>query len=159
MEICAKEEWRGGPTQTNCWTRLSKLRDFQRERERAAEQDGWVKMREKEQQCDPTEFMIILLKHMPAMVKLCCVSVHECGQTARFCCFPCIKVCECVCWQGFEVVKGNFSRTFLRVDYHKIADIPAGACNISIKETIKSRNYLGTHTYTHKHTHKPTYCI
>lgn len=57
----------------------------------------------------------------------------------------------CVCWQGFEVVKGNFSRTFLRVGYHKIAEIPAGACNISIQETVKSRNYLGTHR--HKSTH------
>ncbi|XP_053182470.1 thrombospondin type-1 domain-containing protein 4 [Scomber japonicus] len=48
--------------------------------------------------------------------------------------------------KGFEVVKGNFSRTFLRVDYHKIAEIPAGACNISIRETIKSRNYLALQT-------------
>ncbi|XP_028284308.1 thrombospondin type-1 domain-containing protein 4 [Parambassis ranga] len=44
--------------------------------------------------------------------------------------------------EGFEVVKGNFSRTFLRIGYHKIVEIPAGACNISIQETIKSRNYL-----------------
>ncbi|XP_069553252.1 thrombospondin type-1 domain-containing protein 4 [Brachyistius frenatus] len=44
--------------------------------------------------------------------------------------------------EEFEVVKGNFSRTFLRVGYHKIVEIPAGACNISIMETIKSRNYL-----------------
>ncbi|XP_047434723.1 thrombospondin type-1 domain-containing protein 4 [Mugil cephalus] len=44
--------------------------------------------------------------------------------------------------QGFEVVRGNFSRTFLRVGYHKIAEIPAGARNISIQETVKSRNYL-----------------
>ncbi|XP_030003644.1 thrombospondin type-1 domain-containing protein 4 isoform X2 [Sphaeramia orbicularis] len=44
--------------------------------------------------------------------------------------------------KGYEVVKGNFSRTFLRVGYHKIAEVPAGACNISIQETIKSRNYL-----------------
>ncbi|XP_029948847.1 thrombospondin type-1 domain-containing protein 4-like [Salarias fasciatus] len=48
--------------------------------------------------------------------------------------------------KGFEVVKGNFSRTFLRVGYHKIVEIPAGACNISIQETIKSRNYLALQT-------------
>ncbi|KAF3852129.1 hypothetical protein F7725_005484 [Dissostichus mawsoni] len=48
--------------------------------------------------------------------------------------------------KGFEVVKGNFSRTFLRVGYHKITEIPAGACNISIQETIKSRNYLALQT-------------
>ncbi|XP_041640022.1 thrombospondin type-1 domain-containing protein 4 [Cheilinus undulatus] len=50
--------------------------------------------------------------------------------------------------EGFEVVKGNFSRVFLRVGYHKIAEIPAGARNISIQETIKSRNYLALRTYT-----------
>uniref|UniRef100_A0A3B4HB48 ADAMTS/ADAMTS-like Spacer 1 domain-containing protein n=1 Tax=Pundamilia nyererei TaxID=303518 RepID=A0A3B4HB48_9CICH len=49
---------------------------------------------------------------------------------------------SCICWQQFEVVKGNFSRTFLHVGYHKIAEIPAGACNISIQETKKSQNYL-----------------
>uniref|UniRef100_A0A3Q4MX47 ADAMTS/ADAMTS-like Spacer 1 domain-containing protein n=1 Tax=Neolamprologus brichardi TaxID=32507 RepID=A0A3Q4MX47_NEOBR len=49
---------------------------------------------------------------------------------------------SCMCWQQFEVVKGNFSRTFLHVGYHKIAEIPAGACNISIQETKKSQNYL-----------------
>ena len=54
---------------------------------------------------------------------------------------------ECVCWQGFEVVRGNFSHTFLHVGYHKIAEIPAGACNISIQETKKSRNYLGTNAF------------
>nr|XP_046234510.1 thrombospondin type-1 domain-containing protein 4 [Scatophagus argus] len=48
--------------------------------------------------------------------------------------------------EGFQVVKGNFSRLFLRVGYHKIAEIPAGACNISIQETIKSRNYLALQT-------------
>uniref|UniRef100_A0A3B5B2D7 ADAMTS/ADAMTS-like Spacer 1 domain-containing protein n=1 Tax=Stegastes partitus TaxID=144197 RepID=A0A3B5B2D7_9TELE len=48
--------------------------------------------------------------------------------------------------EGLEVVKGNFSRTFLRVGYHKIAEIPAGAGNISIQETIKSRNYLALQT-------------
>ncbi|XP_035515623.1 thrombospondin type-1 domain-containing protein 4 [Morone saxatilis] len=48
--------------------------------------------------------------------------------------------------EGFQVVKGNFSRIFLRVGYHKIAEIPAGACNISIQETIKSRNYLALQT-------------
>ncbi|CAJ1052152.1 thrombospondin type-1 domain-containing protein 4-like [Xyrichtys novacula] len=50
--------------------------------------------------------------------------------------------------QEFEVVKGNFSRIFLRVGYHKIAEIPAGARNISIQETIKSRNYLALRTQT-----------
>ncbi|KAI4832776.1 hypothetical protein KUCAC02_015725 [Chaenocephalus aceratus] len=48
--------------------------------------------------------------------------------------------------KGVEVVKGHFSRTFLRVGYHKITEIPAGACNISIQETIKSRNYLALQT-------------
>ncbi|XP_033479643.1 thrombospondin type-1 domain-containing protein 4 [Epinephelus lanceolatus] len=48
--------------------------------------------------------------------------------------------------EGFHVVKGNFSRTFLRIGYHKIAEIPAGARNISIRETIKSRNYLALQT-------------
>lgn len=46
----------------------------------------------------------------------------------------------------YEIVRGNFSRTFLRVGYHKIAEIPAGACNISIQENIKSRNYLALQT-------------
>ncbi|XP_040002820.1 thrombospondin type-1 domain-containing protein 4 [Xiphias gladius] len=50
--------------------------------------------------------------------------------------------------EGFEVVKGNFSRTFLHVGYHKIAEIPAGARNINIQETIKSRNYLALQTQT-----------
>ncbi|XP_072319730.1 thrombospondin type-1 domain-containing protein 4-like [Eucyclogobius newberryi] len=45
-----------------------------------------------------------------------------------------------------EMVRGNFSRTFLRVGYHKIAEIPAGAFNMSIKETVKSRNYLALQT-------------
>ncbi|XP_041789900.1 thrombospondin type-1 domain-containing protein 4 [Chelmon rostratus] len=48
--------------------------------------------------------------------------------------------------EGFQVVKGNFSRTFLRVGYHKIAEIPVGAQNISIRETVKSRNYLALQT-------------
>ncbi|XP_044045713.1 thrombospondin type-1 domain-containing protein 4 isoform X2 [Siniperca chuatsi] len=48
--------------------------------------------------------------------------------------------------EGFQVVKGNFSRIFLRVGYHKIAEIPAGARNISIRETRKSRNYLALQT-------------
>ncbi|XP_058497507.1 thrombospondin type-1 domain-containing protein 4 [Solea solea] len=47
-----------------------------------------------------------------------------------------------------EVVKGNFSRTFLRVGYHKIAEIPAGARNITVQETVKSRNYLALQTQT-----------
>lgn len=47
------------------------------------------------------------------------------------------------------MVKGNFSRHFLRVGYHKIVEIPAGAQNISILETLKSRNYLGTHIQAH----------
>uniref|UniRef100_A0A3B4WFG1 ADAMTS/ADAMTS-like Spacer 1 domain-containing protein n=1 Tax=Seriola lalandi dorsalis TaxID=1841481 RepID=A0A3B4WFG1_SERLL len=62
--------------------------------------------------------------------------------------FVCITACQCVCWQQYEVVKGNFSRTFLRVGYHKIAEIPAGARNISIQETVKSRNYLALQTKT-----------
>ncbi|XP_054635015.1 thrombospondin type-1 domain-containing protein 4 [Dunckerocampus dactyliophorus] len=47
---------------------------------------------------------------------------------------------------GFQVLKGHFSRTFLRVGYHKIVEIPAGAYNISIRETKKSRNYLALKT-------------
>ncbi|XP_074538921.1 thrombospondin type-1 domain-containing protein 4 [Halichoeres trimaculatus] len=50
--------------------------------------------------------------------------------------------------EGYEVVKGNFSRIFLRVGYHKIAEIPEGARNITIQETIKSRNYLALRTQT-----------
>uniref|UniRef100_UPI003AAA4393 thrombospondin type-1 domain-containing protein 4 n=1 Tax=Centroberyx gerrardi TaxID=166262 RepID=UPI003AAA4393 len=48
--------------------------------------------------------------------------------------------------EGYEVVKGNFSQLFLSVGYHKIAEIPAGARNITIQETIKSRNYLALRT-------------
>ncbi|XP_038579842.1 thrombospondin type-1 domain-containing protein 4-like, partial [Micropterus salmoides] len=48
--------------------------------------------------------------------------------------------------ERFQVVKGNFSRIFLHVGYHKVAEIPAGARNISIQETIKSRNYLALQT-------------
>ncbi|XP_075886666.1 thrombospondin type-1 domain-containing protein 4 [Nelusetta ayraudi] len=44
--------------------------------------------------------------------------------------------------ERFQVVRGNFSRYFLRVGYHKIAEIPSGARNISVQETVKSRNYL-----------------
>nr|XP_061791976.1 thrombospondin type-1 domain-containing protein 4 [Nerophis lumbriciformis] len=52
---------------------------------------------------------------------------------------------------GFKLVKGNFSRMFLRVGYHKIAEIPSGAFNISIRETKKSRNYLALQTSSGKH--------
>lgn len=62
------------------------------------------------------------------------------------CIFVCTKMNEYVCFQEFVVVRGNFSHTFLHVGYHKIAEIPAGACNISIQETKKSQNYLGTRT-------------
>ncbi|XP_061576385.1 thrombospondin type-1 domain-containing protein 4-like [Cololabis saira] len=48
--------------------------------------------------------------------------------------------------EEFEVVKGVFSHSFLHVGYHKITEIPAGACNISIQETKKSRNYLALQT-------------
>lgn len=58
-----KLDQKGSPTQTNCWTDLTELQDFHPERE-------VEKMREKERQCDPAEFMIILLKHMPVMLKL-----------------------------------------------------------------------------------------
>ncbi|KAJ0033072.1 hypothetical protein NQD34_000179 [Periophthalmus magnuspinnatus] len=51
-----------------------------------------------------------------------------------------------LCLQKYKMVKGDFSRTFLRVGYHKIAEIPAGARNISIQETMKSRNYLALQT-------------
>lgn len=169
MEICAEEEWRGRPerfpnsNQLLDWTEWA-VGFPAREREKVGEQDGWVKMREKEQQCDPAEFMIVLLKHMPVMVKMWYrehaerVSVHI-NKRAYTVFVPsgcvCITLCECVCWQGYEVVKGNFSCTFLRVGYHKIAEIPAGARNISIQETVKSRNYLGTHShmpFIHTHT-------
>ncbi|XP_053710847.1 thrombospondin type-1 domain-containing protein 4 [Synchiropus splendidus] len=50
--------------------------------------------------------------------------------------------------KGFDVLKGNFSRTFLRVGYHKVTVIPAGACNISIKEAVKTRNYIALKTHT-----------
>ncbi|KAM8842721.1 thrombospondin type-1 domain-containing protein 4 [Synchiropus picturatus] len=49
---------------------------------------------------------------------------------------------------GFNVLKGNFSRKFLRVGYHKVTVIPAGACNISIKEAVKTRNYIALKTHT-----------
>ncbi|XP_030268089.1 thrombospondin type-1 domain-containing protein 4 isoform X1 [Sparus aurata] len=48
--------------------------------------------------------------------------------------------------EGFQVVKGNFSRMFLRVGYHKITEIPAGARNITVRETVKSRSYLALQT-------------
>ncbi|KAJ3614290.1 hypothetical protein NHX12_017864 [Muraenolepis orangiensis] len=48
--------------------------------------------------------------------------------------------------QGFEVVKDTFSHHFLSVGYHKLVEIPAGAQNISIQETTKSRNYLALKT-------------
>ncbi|TWW59375.1 Thrombospondin type-1 domain-containing protein 4 [Takifugu flavidus] len=47
-----------------------------------------------------------------------------------------------------QVVRGNFSRLFLRIGYHKISEIPAGARNIHIQETKKSRNYLALVTKT-----------
>uniref|UniRef100_A0A3P8V401 ADAMTS/ADAMTS-like Spacer 1 domain-containing protein n=1 Tax=Cynoglossus semilaevis TaxID=244447 RepID=A0A3P8V401_CYNSE len=50
--------------------------------------------------------------------------------------------------EGFKLVKGNFSRTFLRVGYHKITEIPLGARNVNIHETVKSRNYLALQTQT-----------
>ncbi|KAI3353238.1 hypothetical protein L3Q82_019779, partial [Scortum barcoo] len=58
----------------------------------------------------------------------------------------CAQKCELMCWHDFQVVRGDFSRIFLSVGYHKIAEIPVGACNISIRETIKSRNYLALQT-------------
>ncbi len=70
-----EEDQKGSPTQTNCWSELRGLRDFQlkrerdTQRERAGERDGRMRTSEKEQQRDPAEFMITLLKHMPAMVK------------------------------------------------------------------------------------------
>ncbi|KAI1887664.1 hypothetical protein AGOR_G00192640 [Albula goreensis] len=45
-----------------------------------------------------------------------------------------------------EVVSGTFSRSFLSVGYHKILEIPLGAQNIRIQETVKSRNYLALRT-------------
>ncbi|CAG11190.1 unnamed protein product [Tetraodon nigroviridis] len=44
--------------------------------------------------------------------------------------------------EQFQVVRGNFTRPFLRIGYHKITEIPGGARNISIQEAKKSRNYL-----------------
>ncbi|XP_062334155.1 thrombospondin type-1 domain-containing protein 4-like [Osmerus eperlanus] len=45
-----------------------------------------------------------------------------------------------------EVVRGLFSRAILSLGYHKILEIPVGAQNITIRETIKSRNYLALGT-------------
>ncbi|KAJ8336052.1 hypothetical protein SKAU_G00393950 [Synaphobranchus kaupii] len=45
-----------------------------------------------------------------------------------------------------EVVSGTFSRSFLSVGYHKILEIPLGAQNIRIMETVKSKNYLALRT-------------
>uniref|UniRef100_A0A3P8XRB5 PLAC domain-containing protein n=2 Tax=Esox lucius TaxID=8010 RepID=A0A3P8XRB5_ESOLU len=39
-----------------------------------------------------------------------------------------------------------FSRPVLSVGYHKILEIPAGATNIRIQETVKSKNYLALRT-------------
>ncbi|XP_068178775.1 thrombospondin type-1 domain-containing protein 4 isoform X2 [Antennarius striatus] len=48
--------------------------------------------------------------------------------------------------ERFQVVTGNFSQLYLRVGYHKIAEIPAGAYNLRIQEMTKSRNYLALQT-------------
>uniref|UniRef100_A0AAQ4QFT6 ADAMTS/ADAMTS-like Spacer 1 domain-containing protein n=1 Tax=Gasterosteus aculeatus aculeatus TaxID=481459 RepID=A0AAQ4QFT6_GASAC len=50
------------------------------------------------------------------------------------------------CQKGLRVVRGNFSRTFLRFGYHEITEIPAGASDVRIRETVKSRNYLALRT-------------
>ncbi|KAJ8410996.1 hypothetical protein AAFF_G00180310 [Aldrovandia affinis] len=45
-----------------------------------------------------------------------------------------------------EVISGTFSRSFLSVGYHKVLEIPLGAQNIRIQETVKSKNYLALRT-------------
>jgi hypothetical protein len=42
-----------------------------------------------------------------------------------------------------RVVSGLFTRPQLPVGYNLIAQIPRGACNITISELKQSRNYLG----------------
>jgi hypothetical protein len=46
-----------------------------------------------------------------------------------------------------RVVSGLFTRPQLPVGYNLIAQIPRGACNISISELKQSRNYLGECSY------------
>ncbi|KAK6324418.1 hypothetical protein J4Q44_G00037600 [Coregonus suidteri] len=48
--------------------------------------------------------------------------------------------------EDYEVVSGTFSRPVLSVGYHKILEIPAGATNIRIQESVKTRNYLALQT-------------
>ncbi|XP_031677392.1 thrombospondin type-1 domain-containing protein 4-like [Oncorhynchus kisutch] len=47
---------------------------------------------------------------------------------------------------GHKVVSGTFSRPVLIVGYHKIVEIPAGATDIRIQESVKTRNYLALRT-------------
>ncbi|XP_036790268.1 thrombospondin type-1 domain-containing protein 4-like isoform X3 [Oncorhynchus mykiss] len=48
--------------------------------------------------------------------------------------------------EGHKVVSGTFSRPVLVVGYHKIVEIPAGATDIRIQESVKTRNYLALRT-------------
>ncbi|XP_070998854.1 thrombospondin type-1 domain-containing protein 4 [Oncorhynchus clarkii lewisi] len=48
--------------------------------------------------------------------------------------------------EGHKVVSGTFSRPVLIVGYHKIVEIPAGATDIRIQESVKTRNYLALRT-------------
>uniref|UniRef100_A0A8C9RDI3 ADAMTS-like 7 n=1 Tax=Scleropages formosus TaxID=113540 RepID=A0A8C9RDI3_SCLFO len=47
-----------------------------------------------------------------------------------------------------EVVSGTFSRSILSMGYHRILEIPIGAQELKIQETVKSRNYLAIRTST-----------
>ncbi|KAL4640258.1 thrombospondin type-1 domain-containing protein 4-like [Arapaima gigas] len=45
-----------------------------------------------------------------------------------------------------EVVSGTFTQPILSMGYHRILEIPTGAQNLKIQETVKSRNYLAIRT-------------
>ncbi|XP_031416185.1 thrombospondin type-1 domain-containing protein 4 [Clupea harengus] len=47
-----------------------------------------------------------------------------------------------------ELVSGTFSLSVLPVGYHRVLEIPSGARQIKIQETVKSRNYLALRTPT-----------
>lgn len=103
MEICVKEEWRGGPTQTNCWTRLSELRDLQQDRESC--RPGWMRENERKRAAMWSSGIYDYT-----------VETHVChDETVVYACtwvwtnsmFPYIKVCVNVCvgrglrwWRG-----------------------------------------------------------
>ncbi|CAG5939227.1 unnamed protein product [Menidia menidia] len=83
-----------------------------------------------QQLCSPWQIQALFLIHLLCLLPSNSGALHSETKTSS---------CPL---EGFTVVKGSYSQTFLRVGYHKIAEIPAGACNLSIQETRKSRNYL-----------------